>query len=386
MREQKIKSELNEQFLILYCLGIIFIVDGHTSQFLSLLNKFIPYYSFHIPLFSFCSGYFSEKNLSKSFAQLVLHKTKKLLVPFFFWNTFYGFACQLLKAADIISFGMPLSFYSLVILPLKRGTGFGFNSPSWYVPSHLIIELVSYYPAQILQRYGQLAHLLYFSITLLACILAIELAMAGYDVNRGWWVLFDRVAFLLPFYSAGIIYRKFLEPYDYKSEAMFFLIHYAFTILYSLFFGSIHGYSLASCSNFHSVHKPIISAFLGILFWLHISHLLIPLLKHNAFVFEIGTHTFSIMMHHMTGFFLLTQIWRFLDFLGYIQGFDISSAKRRLFYIYLPHRNELFSSLYILFGLGTSFLIDYLGKTIIKTLKKSVSSTSKTEDSFNQTF
>ena len=48
----------NYSFGILSCFGIIFMVMGHTECKFFELDGWFPYYSFHMPLFIFISGYF----------------------------------------------------------------------------------------------------------------------------------------------------------------------------------------------------------------------------------------------------------------------------------------------------------------------------------------
>ena len=46
------------RFTVLSVLGMIFIVDGHLNNSFLDWGGMFPYYSFHVPLFLFISGYF----------------------------------------------------------------------------------------------------------------------------------------------------------------------------------------------------------------------------------------------------------------------------------------------------------------------------------------
>lgn len=48
----------NHTLGILSAFGIIFVVLGHVGENIFTLNEWFPYYSFHMPLFIFISGYF----------------------------------------------------------------------------------------------------------------------------------------------------------------------------------------------------------------------------------------------------------------------------------------------------------------------------------------
>lgn len=70
-------------------LAIVFVVDGHTTLGnLFDLNGLFRYYSFHLMMFAFGSGYFFKfyGGALSDFA----HRAKKLLVPLYLWNVVYG--------------------------------------------------------------------------------------------------------------------------------------------------------------------------------------------------------------------------------------------------------------------------------------------------------
>lgn len=52
-------NTVNMQFAVLSALGMFFVVDGHLNNSYLDIGGLFPYYSFHMPLFAFISGYFS---------------------------------------------------------------------------------------------------------------------------------------------------------------------------------------------------------------------------------------------------------------------------------------------------------------------------------------
>ena len=60
------KKEENRTFRVLYLLAIFFVVDGHIPLEGELMNfgGLFRYYSFHMMLFAFGSGYFSHERYS----------------------------------------------------------------------------------------------------------------------------------------------------------------------------------------------------------------------------------------------------------------------------------------------------------------------------------
>lgn len=55
---------INMQFCILSALGMFFVVDGHLNNSYLDIGGLVPYYSFHMPLFAFISGYFYKREAS----------------------------------------------------------------------------------------------------------------------------------------------------------------------------------------------------------------------------------------------------------------------------------------------------------------------------------
>ena len=60
------KQKSNEKMMILSCIGIIIVVLGHTGNAFELASSIFPYYSSHMALFIFISGYFYDDKYEKN--------------------------------------------------------------------------------------------------------------------------------------------------------------------------------------------------------------------------------------------------------------------------------------------------------------------------------
>lgn len=94
----------NRQFRILSALGIIFVVAGHLGYDVFTVGGLFPYYSFHVFIFLFVSGYFYKEEAEEDMAGYIWGKCVTLLFPYFLWNLFYGVAAQVLRRTGL-SFG-----------------------------------------------------------------------------------------------------------------------------------------------------------------------------------------------------------------------------------------------------------------------------------------
>ena len=100
----------NEELRILSAIGIILVAAGHLGYNLFDLGGLFPYYSFHVFLFLFVSGYFYRPEAEKEIGRYLARKFLVLMGPYFLWNLAYGILAALLRRAGF-SIGQELSLY-----------------------------------------------------------------------------------------------------------------------------------------------------------------------------------------------------------------------------------------------------------------------------------
>lgn len=353
-----VREKENIQFRLLYFFGILLIVAGHCDGgSISLFYEWFPAYSFHNALFVFCSGYFFLKNRNLVFKDFFKKMLLKFIVPLYAWNFVYGLIIMILHHFDF-SFGEPLSLKSLFLLPIYDGHQFVFNIPTWFIPTLLILQIISYFLVKFIGHKNKL-YILYFAISLFLGFVGVSLAMHGYQ--HGWLQLLCRIFYFIPFFSFGIVYRLFLEKYDKLSNVFYFTILFFISLIFIYTFGGTKGYHPSWCKDFDNIYRPFIVGFIGIFFWLRISKILVPSLKNSSVVNYISKNTYHIMIHHLFGFFILNSIWFVSSkILTFINGFNIEQYKSNIYYLYLPKDLIQFRLLYVVFGIGISLLINFI--------------------------
>ena len=75
-----IDADYNRTFGLLSALAILMIVAGHAGYDILTVGGLFPYYSFHVPLFLFISGYFYRKEEEEKPLLYVKKKAKRLLL------------------------------------------------------------------------------------------------------------------------------------------------------------------------------------------------------------------------------------------------------------------------------------------------------------------
>ena len=72
-------TNIDYRFKILYAIGIIFVVSGHCGLPVQILTDWFPYYSFHLALFVFASGYFYKPENENHIFRYIKKKNKNFV-------------------------------------------------------------------------------------------------------------------------------------------------------------------------------------------------------------------------------------------------------------------------------------------------------------------
>ena len=338
---------MNMRFALLSALGIFFVVDGHLNNSYLDIGGLIPYYSFHMQLFVFISGYFCH-SWEEGFLAYEKRKCKRLLLPYFGWNLFYGLLAAFLRGYGF-SFGEPVTAWNLFAEPFCTGYQFILNHAAWFVPALFLVETADRGLSALLPpglRAGSLGRL----------ILYLALGLGGIWISRhvgteGFLLTLVRLLFLLPFYGAGTLYRRKLEKRDRLGSPAYFALILAAALGLALT-GRPVIYAVSHCRDFPGYVTPYISAFLGIAFWLRVSRILEPAVRSSSLVRYMGRNTFPIMMHHMMVFLGIKTAYALLARQGGIfAGFDFAAYKTDFYYCYLPRGIVQLKVFYLAAGL-----------------------------------
>ena len=349
--------KINPSFRILSAFAIIFVVAGHADFGIFDIAGIFPYYSFHVGVFAFVSGYFYKDSNEQNIKDYLYKKTRHLLFPYFGWNLFYGIFTSLLRHLGF-GIGNPISFKTLFMEPFLGGHQYGLNFAAWFVPVLFIIEIANVLIRKVLDMIHLKKESFIFTLSLLMGVIVVWLSIRG--SVWGYYKHIGCILFLFPIFQAGQFYKNVLEnKIETISLSYYFVIVLAIQYIVLLYTHGQIGYSAVWCSGFfNNPVIPYITTFTGIAFWLGIARLMVPLWKPDNLLDLIGNNTFSIMMHHVTGFMLLNTIFFALFKTGtFLQDFDISMYLTSYEYRYLPFGMENGKWLYLLFGITIPLFI-----------------------------
>lgn len=147
----KRKTEYNMTFGLLAGLAIVMVVAGHLGYEIMTVGGLFPYYSFHVPLFLFISGYFYRENAEEHPAAYMKKKIVRLLLPYFIWNLVYGLFAYLLRAKGF-TMGEEIGIRTLFLAPFLHGYQFIYNYAAWFVPVLFVVEMMNLFMRILMRR------------------------------------------------------------------------------------------------------------------------------------------------------------------------------------------------------------------------------------------
>lgn len=356
------KGKENPQFRILSALGILFVVAGHLGYNVFDMGGLFPYYSFHVFIFLFVSGYFYKEDAEEHVFSYIRKKCKSLLIPYFWWNLFYGIVAQILHWAGF-SIGEGMSLNALFIAPFTSGHQFMYNFPAWFVPILFLIEGINV----LMRKALKLLHLknewLIFAGCLVLGMLTVQLAIGGHV--WGWYKLPGRILFMMPGFQMGRIYKEKLERYDSISDGIYFGIVITIQILISVFCAGLAFGAVWVGSFANGPLVPYLTVVTGIAFWLRIAKLLAYIPYVSDKLICIGRNTYAVMMHHVMVFMMIKSIFYLCSrFTGWCAEFDSGRFFNDIEYFYLAGGTEASKWIYLTAGIAVPIFLNKAGKKL----------------------
>ena len=378
---QKNKAPYNVTFGILSAIAIIMIVAGHAGYDILTVGGLFPYYSFHVPLFMFISGYFYRGEEEERPLPFLKKKVKRLLLPYFIWNVIYGIVAWALRTFCGFSMGEAVSFKTLFVTPFLNGYQFMYNYAAWFVPVLFLVEVMNLCMRLVLKRLNLNSEWLILSGSLAVGMAVVQLAIGGHV-----WGLYKtpgRILFLYPCFQMGQFYKNKLEPRDTLGNLPYFAVVVGVQTILHLCCNGL-AYSSVWCTGFaNGPVIPYVTAVSGIAFWLRVAKILAPLCGERrsddtaaqleeekrsglaavqnpagGFLLYLGRNTYAVMMHHVMAFMLVKMVLAGIAaHTGYLADFDFTRFYEDIDYFYTVKGAEAFYMVYLAAGVGLPLLL-----------------------------
>lgn len=293
----------NKQFMLLSALGGIMVVDAHSWTALGPFTQYIPYNSFFMQMFIFISGYFFVYSEDMKVGAYIKKKVTKMLLPCYIWWFIYAFIMWVLNEFTAVNIGAEFSVKRLLLGPILRSEDWSFNAASWFVFPSFAIQVIYILLRKLIGKYWN---------DWVATIVFAVISYAGiYTVTYGEMkpelINVFRVMVLMVFYQGAILYRKYFETILEKMNGF---VVCGFCIVFSAVLENFYGNTEFYFSEMHwrfpdtswflrtSSLLPMVTAVIGIAFWLKVCQGLAPVLGESRLLNFISTHTFDIMVNH----------------------------------------------------------------------------------------
>ena len=359
------KEQENTLFRAFNLIAILFVVDGHIPIEGELFNfgGLFRYYSFHLMMFAFSSGYFFKEE--RKFKKAVVHDFKRSVIPLYIWNCIYGIICLVLSKLLGTTFGEPLSVYSLLIAPFTDGQHFVLNLGAWFIGALFLAKFLYRILYFLCSRWKR-TDIISFIISVIVGCGAVTLCRR--ETNFPIFLL--RPMILLPGYAGGVLYHKRLESLDHLPVVPYLSIILGLRFILCAMNENL-AYLLSNCSYFPcNAFSVYAGAALAIAFYLRIARLLNNTIQNSRILLFASRHTFDIMMHHGLGIFLANGFFLILNILHLgAKNFSVSSWRTQGGYAYAPDGRPEYAVLYLAAGLLFSLMIACLTEKLKKQIQ-----------------
>ena len=372
LTSQNDEQQLNMTFCILSALAIIMVAAGHLGYSILTLGELFPYYSFHIPLFMFISGYFYRESEEEHPIQYIKKKVFRLLVPYLIWNLVYGIVASVMRTCGF-TMGETVSFRTLFIEPFLHGYQFIYNYASWFVPVLFVVEILNLFARLVIRQLGKgftnylsqsqcdwsaATEWIMLIGSLIVGMVTVQLAIGGHV--WGNYKAAGRILFLFPCYQMGRFYHEKLEKHDTLGNLPYFAIVVTVQTLLNICCRGL-AFSSVWCTGFaNGPVIPYVTSVTGIAFWLRIARVLTPVAGDSREVRYLGRNTYAVMMHHVMVFMLIKAVIAGIAAnTGLCGDFDFEQFYTNIDYIYLVRGSEQFKMVYLALGVILPLALQY---------------------------
>ncbi|MDE6846647.1 MAG: acyltransferase family protein [Lachnospiraceae bacterium] len=390
------KDQYNMTFCILSALTIIMVVAGHCGYHIMTVGELFPYYSFHVPLFMFISGYFYKDSEEKHPLEYVKKKVRRLLVPYLIWNLVYGVVAWAMRGAEF-TMGEPISFQTLFIEPFLHGYQFIYNYAAWFVPVLFVVEMMNLFARAILRSVIRGIWHLYKKISgrtasvselekqesmiewvMLAGSLLVGITVVWLAIGGHVWGNYKapgRILLLFPCFQMGQFYLKKLEKRDTLGNVPYFAVLIGLQVILNVFFNGL-AFSSVWCTGFaNGPVMPYITTVSGIAFWLRVAKIITPIFAKSRSMRYLGRNTYAVMVHHVMAFMIVKMVIAAVAaYTGMCADFDFEQYYSNIDYFYFVRGVEQFAMVYLAAGvimpLGIQAGLDWVKKRIAFAIRK----------------
>lgn len=346
----------NLAFRYLYGFAILFVLLSHCDGGgVEMLSNWMHFGAFHLGIFVFGSGYFFREEKLLNPRLYLWNRVKRLLIPLWCWNLFYGLFLTLLHGFGF-TFGEPLTLRGILLFPINSENLYVLNMGSWFIFPFFCVQILYGAGKLLLNLLGRpkVTDRILQALFVAAGFAGVYFAGHGYHEYALYPVF--RILYFMPFYAFGMLYRDFLEKALSKAPAA---LYFGTCLLISLMLNARFGKPVyvipSSCDYPFGMWATYLAGAVGILFWLRVSAVLADFGKECIPLLVLGRSTWDIMFHQFAGIMAVKAVFAVTGrIFGIFRDFDPAAFSGDIWYLYRPGGMKEFALLYVLGAIGIS--------------------------------
>lgn len=298
------------ELLFVQSIAILAMILGHTGPtFTPIGAKIFPYYSWHMPLFVFISGYLlSAKGSYHSF---VLKKTRRLLLPALGVRAALTGLALIASRTYLHTPGLSLSLEGLLVNPFIMCDAYPLSNAMWFIFQLYVLELIYGALVRLAGSRGQWILLLILLGLSLASLYYVHQTLG--QMPEGWIVFPLRTFFLLFFMAAGYIFRQQrtrwqINPWIILGIVLIAQTIYVYSTGHKINF-SAHSMDVANVTLFF---MPIVTTLTAAACLFSVARILSPFIHGSFLLRMVGAHTKYVVYFHELCLLLLNCVYMVL--------------------------------------------------------------------------
>ena len=185
-------------------LGIFAIYLGHNMGSAGRLYPFV--FTYHVPLFFFVAGFFSDVKANESYWKYVLKQIKHLMIPYF------GFV---IISAIVFSLQSSRSFSLMLLQGLEGIRNQVFAASLWFIPCIFVMSILYNLILRAVKRKG------FALVCALGLWASTQLVFPLFKVTiPSWFWNVDSAMYYIIYYALGAVLFPFFKQYDFKTSKL----------------------------------------------------------------------------------------------------------------------------------------------------------------------
>ena len=303
---KEIIKKIDYELLFVQMICMFAVINGHYDCIETLISRFFPYYSWHMPFFIFISGIFFARTASKrSLLQFTQHKCNTLLFPALIINFCYGIISWFMRRYQIIYYGEDINFKNLFITPFRTNQQFENDISLWFIFQLFVIEMIANFVYRIPASFKAKTNVKDLLILLISFVISCYSMQSCMSIPNKTpeQIFFLRTGFLFFFFSMGVIYEEHIKCFfkSMKYPIIGCFAAFCLQMLLRIRIDNKHMIMYIREMNPLSIPHyllPYITFATTSILLLSFTRCISPLIQNNRFLDFIGFDLHYIVYHH----------------------------------------------------------------------------------------